>query len=90
MAPVVFAVALCVKVVPFTVSADNAVVPPIAPDKVTVLLALNVKLCAPLIVLEKERAEPVSTTVAVKPTAPVIVMGLAVVVSDPPKLIAPV
>jgi hypothetical protein len=65
-------------------------VPPTAPVIVTVPLPVNVKFCAPLTVLEKLILEPVATTLFAKVTAPVIPIGALLVVTLPPKLIAPV
>lgn len=83
-------VELCVKVVPLTVKEVKAVVAPTAPDSVTVLLPVKVKLRAPSIVVEKESADPVSTTLPVNETAPVMPIAAPLVVKLPPKLIAPV
>lgn len=78
----------CVIVVPLTVSAVNGVTLPAAPVIVAAPLAVRVKDRAPSMVLEKERIEPVSTTLPVKVTGPVSAIGLAVVLRLPPRLIA--
>lgn len=88
MEPIVLTVELCVIAVPVTFNEDREEVPPIAPVSVTVPVAFNMSACAPFIVFEKERFEPVAVTGAVRFTGPVMDMGLAgVVVSVPPKLI---
>lgn len=68
----------------------KGVVPPVTPENVTTPLPANVKLLAPLIVVEKLMLEPVAVTSPVKDTAPVKPMGLAVVVKLSFKVIAPV
>lgn len=82
------AVELCVTVVPLTVSELKGAVPPTAPLIVTAPLPVKVRALAPLIVLEKDKTEPVSITAPVSVTGPLMAMGLAVVVKFPPKLMA--
>ena len=70
------------------VSELKGVVPPTIPDIPIVPVPVKVSACAPLIVLVNDTFDPLATTVPVKLTAPVIVMGLGVdEVKLPPKLI---
>ena len=88
--PVVFTVELWVIALPLTLREASGAVFPIAPDSPTVLVPERLNVCAPLIVLEKERVEPLSATGPVKLTGPVIEMPLGVEeLKLPPKLIVP-
>ena len=99
MAPVVLAVELCVIVAPVTVNEVKAVVAPTAPVIVTTPVEppVNVKFCAPLIVLEKLMFAPAAVpplfvvsamTAPVKLTGPVMPMVPPAVVKLLAKLIA--
>lgn len=79
-----------VIVVPLAVREVTGVVPPTAPPNPTVPDPDRLNVRAPSIVLLKAIFDPVATTLLVKLTAPVIPMGELVVVTLPPKLIAPV
>src|SRR5579871_6293378 len=98
MAPVVFTVELCVTVAAVTVSDVNAVVAPTAPDNVATppVPPFKLKVCPPLIVLEKPILAPPAlppafvvsaVTAAVKDTGPVNVIALPEEVRLPPKVI---
>jgi hypothetical protein len=68
-------------------SEESGVVLPTAPDKVTGPELVSVRVWAPFTVLVKDRLDPISTTLPVSTTGPVMVMVLPLDVRLPPKLI---